>query len=150
MLHILSILTLSTLHDLARNLARFICYKSCQFLPYLPCMILLNLARNLARFICYRSCQFLPYLPCMILPNLVRQLSKIHMHRLQPSRYFLDSQGFDSYVKGQGLPKWSPTWINSLWSYYIIGRVKRAPHWGVQSRFRVIYIYVVGMFRMSN
>ena len=32
---------------------------------------------------------------------------------------------------------------------YIIGRAKRAPHWGVQSRFRVIYIYiyiyVVGM-----
>ena len=24
----------------------------------------------------------------------------------------------------------------------VIGRVKRAPHWGVQSRFRVIYIYV--------
>ena len=25
---------------------------------------------------------------------------------------------------------------------YIIGRAKRAPHWGVQSRFRVIYIYI--------
>ena len=24
----------------------------------------------------------------------------------------------------------------------IIGRAKRAPHWGVQSRFRVIYIYL--------
>ena len=23
----------------------------------------------------------------------------------------------------------------------VIGRAKRAPHWGVQSRFRVIYIY---------
>ena len=23
---------------------------------------------------------------------------------------------------------------------YVIGRAKRAPHWGVQSRFRVIYI----------
>ena len=34
----------------------------------------------------------------------------------------------------------------------LIGRAKRAPHWGVQSRFRVIYIYiyVVGMSRMSN
>ena len=36
----------------------------------------------------------------------------------------------------------------------VIGRAKRAPHWGVQSRFRVIYIiYVVGMSyvcRMSN
>ena len=36
----------------------------------------------------------------------------------------------------------------------IIGRAKRAPHWGVQSRFHVIYIciyiYVVGMSRMSN
>ena len=30
---------------------------------------------------------------------------------------------------------------------YIIGRAKRAPHWGVQSRFRVIYIYMyVGMY----
>ena len=28
----------------------------------------------------------------------------------------------------------------------LIGRAKRAPHWGVQSRFRVIYIYIyVGM-----
>ena len=26
----------------------------------------------------------------------------------------------------------------------VIGRAKRAPHWGVQSRFRVIYIYVTG------
>ena len=24
----------------------------------------------------------------------------------------------------------------------LIGRAKRAPHWGVQSRFRVIYIYI--------
>ena len=24
----------------------------------------------------------------------------------------------------------------------LIGRAKRAPHWGVQSRFRVIYMYV--------
>ena len=24
----------------------------------------------------------------------------------------------------------------------LIGRAMRAPHWGVQSRFRVIYIYV--------
>ena len=24
----------------------------------------------------------------------------------------------------------------------IIGRAKRAPHWGVQSRFRVIYVYM--------
>ena len=24
----------------------------------------------------------------------------------------------------------------------VIGRAKRAPHWGVQSRFRVIYIYI--------
>ena len=27
----------------------------------------------------------------------------------------------------------------------IIGRAKRAPHWGVQSRFRVIYIYIYTM-----
>ena len=34
---------------------------------------------------------------------------------------------------------------------FLVGRAKRAPHWGVQSRFRVIYI--VGMLyvcRMSN
>ena len=28
------------------------------------------------------------------------------------------------------------------WLIEIIGRAKRAPHWGVQSRFRVIYIYI--------
>ena len=27
--------------------------------------------------------------------------------------------------------------------FLVIGRAKRAPHWGVQSRFRVIYIYNV-------
>ena len=32
---------------------------------------------------------------------------------------------------------------------YIIGRGKRAPHWGVQSRFRVIYIYMLSVCRMS-
>ena len=26
--------------------------------------------------------------------------------------------------------------------FLVIGRAKRAPHWGVQSRFRVIYIYM--------
>ena len=30
--------------------------------------------------------------------------------------------------------------------FTVVGRAKRAPHWGVQSRFRVIY---VGMSRMS-
>ena len=34
---------------------------------------------------------------------------------------------------------------------YVIGRAKRAPHWGVQSRLRVIYICLyVSMSRMSN
>ena len=32
---------------------------------------------------------------------------------------------------------------------FLVGRAKRAPHWGVQSRFRAIYVYV-GMSRMSN
>ena len=27
----------------------------------------------------------------------------------------------------------------------LIGRAKRAPHWGVQSRFRVIYIYMLSV-----
>ena len=26
---------------------------------------------------------------------------------------------------------------------FLVGRVKRAPHWGVQSRFCVIYIYLL-------
>ena len=26
--------------------------------------------------------------------------------------------------------------------FLVIGRAKRAPHWGVQSRFRVIYVYM--------
>ena len=26
--------------------------------------------------------------------------------------------------------------------FSVIGRAKRAPHWGVQSRFRMIYMYV--------
>ena len=32
---------------------------------------------------------------------------------------------------------------------YVVGRAKRAPHWGVQSRFRVIYIYMLSVCRMS-
>ena len=32
--------------------------------------------------------------------------------------------------------------VNCYYQYYLIGRAKRAPHWGVQSRFRVIYIYI--------
>ena len=27
-------------------------------------------------------------------------------------------------------------------SFKLVGRAKRAPHWGVQSRFRVIYVIV--------
>ena len=38
--------------------------------------------------------------------------------------------------------------------FLVIGRAKRAPHWGVQSRFRVIYIYIYIIYmcvcRMSN
>ena len=33
--------------------------------------------------------------------------------------------------------------------FKIIGRAKRAPHWGVQSRFRVIYIYMLSVCCMS-
>ena len=33
----------------------------------------------------------------------------------------------------------------------VVGRAKRAPHWGVQSRFRVIYMCVCAcVCRMSN
>ena len=34
---------------------------------------------------------------------------------------------------------WGET-AKSIW--VIIGQAKQAPHWGVQSRFRVIYIYL--------
>ena len=30
----------------------------------------------------------------------------------------------------------------------LVGRAKRAPHWGVQSRFRVIYVYIY-VYNMS-
>ena len=32
--------------------------------------------------------------------------------------------------------------MNALLLVFLIGRAKRAPHWGVQSRFRVIYVYI--------
>ena len=42
-------------------------------------------------------------------------------------------------------------WMDFDENINLIGRAKRAPHWGVQSRFRVIYICIyVGMSRMSN
>ena len=34
------------------------------------------------------------------------------------------------------------TSVISMIMVLIIGQAKRAPHWGVQSRFRVIYMYV--------
>ena len=30
---------------------------------------------------------------------------------------------------------------------FLVGRAKRAPHWGVQSRFRVIYVIVIPWLR---
>ena len=45
-------------------------------------------------------------------------------------KYFVFAFMLDGYI----IQKW------------VIGRAKRAPHWGVQSRFRVIYTYMsVGM-----
>ena len=35
-----------------------------------------------------------------------------------------------------------PMFISLQMEMLFIGRAKRAPHWGVQSRFRVIYIYI--------
>ena len=32
--------------------------------------------------------------------------------------------------------------MGTIFLVIIIGRAKRAPHWGVQSRLRVIYIYI--------
>ena len=32
--------------------------------------------------------------------------------------------------------------MGTIFLVYIIGRAKRAPHWGVQSRFRVIFMSV--------
>ena len=80
MLRILSILALSTIHDLAKSCKKLAMVHMLRILSilalqlYLPYMILPNLVRNLPWFICYVSCQFLPYLPYMILPNLVRNL----------------------------------------------------------------------------
>ena len=50
-------------------------------------------------------------------------------------------------MKSFALPK------NILTDFTLVGRAKRAPHWGVQSRFCVIYIYVgqsVGMSFVSK
>ena len=33
-------------------------------------------------------------------------------------------------------------YISMVCFIILIGRAKRAPHWGVQSRFRMIYIYM--------
>ena len=34
---------------------------------------------------------------------------------------------------------------------FLVGRAKRAPHWGVQSRFHVIYVYLYhGSFKPTN
>ena len=40
----------------------------------------------------------------------------------------------------------------AMGTIFLVGRAKRAPHWGVQSRIRMIYyVYIyVGMSRMSN
>ena len=46
-----------------------------------------------------------------------------------------------------GRAKRAPHWGVQSRFRVIIGGAKRAPYWGVQSRFRVIY---VGMSRMSN
>ena len=35
--------------------------------------------------------------------------------------------------------KIGPQNVSAKYFYSVIGRAKRAPHWGVQSRFRVIY-----------
>ena len=32
---------------------------------------------------------------------------------------------------------------------FLVGRAKRAPHWGVQSRFRLIYIYVSVIVKLT-
>ena len=31
---------------------------------------------------------------------------------------------------------------------FLVGRAKRAPHWGVQSRFRMIYIYIYSILHI--
>ena len=41
---------------------------------------------------------------------------------------------------------WTYVCLFSLSRLALIGRAKRAPHWGVQSRSRDIYIYVVQGF----
>ena len=44
---------------------------------------------------------------------------------------------------GRSKPNWLDIDRDELLTFFgLIGRAKRAPHWGVQSRFRVIYIYI--------
>ena len=52
-------------------------------------------------------------------------------------------------VRPDNMPRSTYKCLNIYYPSNVIGRAKRAPHWGVQSRFRVIYIcrYVC---RMSN
>ena len=33
---------------------------------------------------------------------------------------------------------------------FLVGRAKRAPHWGVQSRFRVIYVYIMYVYSILH
>ena len=86
MLYILSILAVTTLHDLAKSCKKLGKIRMLHILSILvlnlTSMILPNLVRNLARFICYRSCQFLPWLPCIILPNTVSTLARFMLHIL--------------------------------------------------------------------
>ena len=50
--------------------------------------------------------------------------------------YNFDEKSTASVSKGQSTAKFP---FKHFWDY-IIGRAKRAPHCGVQSRFRMIYI----------
>ena len=49
----------------------------------------------------------------------------------------------------QSTSEMSPYFTMTKCNKLFIGRAKRAPHWGVQSRFRVIYILNIQPFRVE-
>ena len=66
-------------------------------------------------------------------------LVEIVSHMVMASFNEIFNYGRDYYTLTLDLSK---TAASKFSFHTLIGRAKRAPHWGVQSRFRKIYIYV--------
>ena len=63
---------------------------------------------------------------------------KIYLYRASNLKSTITFMASVSYAE---VNFWRPLKTVVSCDLVIIGRAKRAPHWGVQSRFRVIYIY---------